>query len=41
MLLVDDYGLFPGSRKAVDEYFADAPVLLARLDHAARIAVKM
>lgn len=41
VLLVDDYGFFPGVRKAVDEFFADAPVLLARLDHAARIAVKM
>jgi O-methyltransferase len=41
VLLVDDYGFFPGARKAVDEFFADAPVLLARLDHAARIAVKM
>ena len=40
VLLVDDYGLFPGARKAVDEYFADGPVLLARLDNTARIAVK-
>lgn len=40
VLLVDDYGSFPGARKAVDEYFADGPVLLARLDHTARIAVK-
>jgi hypothetical protein len=40
VLLVDDYGFFPGARKAV-EFFADAPVLLARLDHAARIAVKL
>jgi O-methyltransferase len=41
VLLVDDYGFFPGARKAVDEFFASAPVLLARLDHAARMAVKM
>jgi hypothetical protein len=40
VLLVDDYGSFPGARKAVDEYFADSPVLLARLDYTARIAVK-
>jgi O-methyltransferase len=41
VLLVDDYGFFPGARKAVDEFFADTPVLLARLDHGARIAVKL
>jgi O-methyltransferase len=40
VLLLDDYGHFTGARKAVDEFFADVPLLLARLDHTARIAVK-
>ena len=40
VLIVDDYGHWLGSRKAVDEYFADAPVLLTRIDYAARLAVK-
>jgi O-methyltransferase len=41
VLLVDDYGHFTGARKAVDDFFADEPLLLARLDHTARIAVKL
>jgi O-methyltransferase len=40
VLIVDDYGHYAGARQAVDEYFADAPVYLARLDHTGRIAIK-
>lgn len=43
VLLIDDYGHWDGCRKAVDEYFAagDAgPVLLNRVDYAARLAIK-
>jgi hypothetical protein len=40
VLIVDDYGHFHGARKAVDEYFAGEPVLLARIDYTGRIAVK-
>jgi hypothetical protein len=40
LLLIDDYGHCEGARRAVDEYFADAPVYLARHDYAGRVAVK-
>ncbi|MCX7591029.1 MAG: TylF/MycF family methyltransferase [Kiritimatiellae bacterium] len=42
VLIVDDYGYWRGSRQAVDEYFAGGktPVLLNRIDHTGRIAVK-
>lgn len=42
VLVIDDYGHWQGARKAVDEYFANAadPVLLSRLDYAARMGVK-
>lgn len=41
VLIVDDYGDWEGSRRAVDEYFADRPpLLLNRIDFSARIAVK-
>jgi hypothetical protein len=40
VLIVDDYGYWSGARKAVDEYFAKSPVLLLRLDSAARIAIR-
>jgi hypothetical protein len=40
VLIVDDYGHFEGARRAVDEYFADDPVLLNRIDYSGRIAVK-
>lgn len=41
VLLIDDYGDFPGCRKAVDEYLADQgiPLLLTRLDTSGRIAI--
>jgi O-methyltransferase len=41
VLILDDYGHFKGARKAVDEYFADDPILLARVDYGARVAVKL
>jgi O-methyltransferase len=42
ILIVDDYGHWEGARRAVDEYFAEhaRPLLLSRIDHMARIAVK-
>jgi hypothetical protein len=42
VLIVDDYGQYRGSRKAVDEYFSDAgvPVLLHRMDFSGRVWVK-
>jgi hypothetical protein len=42
VLIVDDYGHWEGARRAVDEYFAGehAPLLMSRIDYAARIAVK-
>lgn len=43
VLILDDYGHWQGCRKAVDEYFAGpghAPLLLQRIDYAARIAVR-
>jgi hypothetical protein len=42
VLIVDDYGYWKGSRKAVDEYFVEfgARPLLIRIDSTARIAVK-
>lgn len=40
VLIVDDYGHWAGSRKAVDEYFAGAGPLLSRIDYTGRMAVK-
>ena len=42
VLIVDDYGHWQGSRKAVDEYFAQNNIvlLLNRIDYTGRIAVK-
>jgi len=40
VLLIDDYGHYAGARKAVDEFFADRPVLLSRIDYTGRIAIK-
>jgi hypothetical protein len=42
-LIIDDYGHWQGSRQAVDEYMSGAgvaPVLLNRIDYAARLAIK-
>lgn len=42
VLIIDDYGFWKGSRKAVDEYFAELnmPVLLNRMDDTGRICIK-
>jgi O-methyltransferase len=42
VLIIDDYGHWRGSRKAVDEYLeaTGEPLLLARTDYAGRMAVK-
>lgn len=42
VLIIDDYGFWKGSRKAVDEYFAKLkmPVLLNRMDDTGRICIK-
>jgi hypothetical protein len=41
VLIIDDYGDFPGCRKAVDEYLAaqDQVLMLTRLDPSGRLAV--
>lgn len=39
VLIVDDYGHWAGAKKAVDEYFADRPVLLNRTDYSGRMAL--
>jgi len=40
VVIVDDYGYWQGAQRAVDEYFRQRPVLLVRLDSAARLLVK-
>lgn len=42
VLIIDDYGYWKGSRKAVDEYFAEnkIPIFLNRMDDTGRIALK-
>jgi hypothetical protein len=41
-LIIDDYAYWEGARRAVDEYVReqDLPLLLNRIDHTARIAIK-
>jgi hypothetical protein len=43
VLIIDDYGHFEGAKKATDEFFAahPTPILLNRIDYAARIGVKI
>jgi O-methyltransferase len=41
ILIIDDYGHFAGSKKAVDEYFAKKPLFLNRIDYSGRIGVKV
>lgn len=43
VLLVDDYGVWAGARKAVDEYFGQQGIsmLLDRIDYTGRIGVKV
>ncbi|MBM3400838.1 MAG: macrocin O-methyltransferase [Bacteroidetes bacterium] len=40
VLIIDDYGSWAGAKKAVDEFFADTPILLNRVDTTGRIGVK-
>jgi O-methyltransferase len=40
VLLIDDYGHWEGARRAVDEFFAQRPVLLARTDYTGRLVLK-
>ena len=40
ILMIDDYGHFRGAQEAVDEYFGDSGPFLARIDYAARVAIK-
>jgi hypothetical protein len=40
ILIIDDYGYWAGSKKAVDEYFKNNPILLNRIDHTGRIIIK-
>lgn len=43
VLIIDDYGYWKGSKKAVDEYFAKnkSKILLNRIDSTGRIAIKL
>lgn len=40
VLIIDDYGHWQGARRAVDEYFADTPVFLNRIDYTGRLVIK-
>jgi hypothetical protein len=40
VLIVDDFGHFQGVRKAVEEYFAERPILMTRVDYTGRMGVK-
>ena len=41
VLLLDDYGAWAGQKKSTDEYFADKPILLNRIDVGGRIGIKI
>jgi hypothetical protein len=43
VLIIDDYGTYPGARKAVDEYISDRrlSLFLNRIDADARLAIKL
>ena len=41
VLIIDDYGYWAGSKKAVDEYFTNKSILLNRIDDTGRIGVKI
>jgi len=41
VLIIDDYGHWSGSKKAVDEYFSDGQILLNRIDYSGRIGIKI
>jgi hypothetical protein len=40
VLIIDDYGHFTGARDAVDEFFAEQPIFLFRIDYTGRMAIK-
>lgn len=40
VLIIDDYGNWAGSKKAVDEYFEGTPLLLSRVDYTGRMGIK-
>lgn len=40
VLIVDDYGHWAGARAAVDDYFAERPTYLHRIDYTGRLAIK-
>lgn len=41
VLIIDDYGSWSGSKRAVDEYFSNNNILLNRIDTGGRIGVKI
>ncbi|MEN8215674.1 MAG: TylF/MycF/NovP-related O-methyltransferase [Pseudomonadota bacterium] len=43
VVIIDDYGYWQGAKKAVDEYIEEKqiPILLNRIDHTGRIAIKL
>lgn len=41
VLIIDDYGYWTGSKKAVDKYFINRSLLLNRIDYTGRIGIKM
>lgn len=41
LLIIDDYGHWSGSKKAVDEYFKNDPVLMNRVDYSCRLIMKV
>ncbi len=40
LLIIDDYGQWLGARKATDEFFADKPVKMHRIDYSCRVIQK-
>lgn len=40
ILILDDYGIWKGAKKAVDEYFLNKRIFLSRIDADGRIAIK-
>jgi hypothetical protein len=43
ILIIDDYGVWRGARKAVDQYFSEngTKILLTRIDRGARLCLKI
>lgn len=40
ILIIDDYGTWSGSKKAIDEYFSSKNIFLQRVDHTAVLYIK-